>query len=286
MNELENETSLNPAPTRRQLLKAAAGGITFLALAPIGRGLFAATLPALRSDAALPLFTALPYIQHGGGDGKLANGRESIVIAWQTNGVPARYAVEYSKDRPLDRTAEIKQKTRWSGDKADGEQRINFAATLTGLDLNTRYNYRIRLNDQTLLEGYFTTRKPRGVKTRFVTFGDNSFGEVSDRAIAYQTYKARPDFVMNTGDNVYENGLDNEYARYFFPVYNADVPGPRVGAPLLRSVPFYTVIANLEVRRLSSPCLQRRRRPLRRAAYARPLPSLREAGRRRRAARS
>ena len=247
MNELENETSLDSALTRRQLLKAAAGGITFLALAPVGKGLFAATLPALAAEPALPLFIALPYIQPGGGNGKLVQGQESLVVAWQTNGVPAKYVVEYGKEQPLDRTAEIKQKTRWSGDKADGEQRLNFAATLSGLDLNTRYHYRVRLNGRPLLEGYFTTRKPRGVKTRFVSFGDNSFGEVSDRAIAYQAYKARPDFVMNTGDNVYENGLDNEYARYFFPVYNAEAPGPRTGAPLLRSVPFYTVIANHDV---------------------------------------
>jgi Carboxypeptidase regulatory-like domain/TonB-dependent Receptor Plug Domain/Calcineurin-like phosphoesterase len=35
--------------------------------------------------------------------------------------------------------------------------------------------------------------------------------------------------------------------RYLFPVYNADVAGVRLGAPLLRSVPFYTVIANHDV---------------------------------------
>ena len=52
---------------------------------------------------------------------------------------------------------------------------------------------------------------------------------------------------MNTGDNVYEGGLDTEYAKYFFPIYNADVGGPRTGAPLLRSVPFYTVLGNHDV---------------------------------------
>jgi hypothetical protein len=82
---------------------------------------------------------------------------------------------------------------------------------------------------------------------RFVAFGDNSYGEVGQRAVAYWAYRARPDFVMNTGDNVYEGGLDNEYQRYFFPVYNADVASPGVGAPLLRSVPFYTVMANHDV---------------------------------------
>ncbi|CAN5488847.1 hypothetical protein BH11ARM2_BH11ARM2_08190 [soil metagenome] len=53
-----------------------------------------------------------------------------------------------------------------------------------------------------------------------------------------------PDFVMNTGDTVYDNGRDSEFGRYFFPVYNADEPGPRLGAPLLRAVPFYSVLAN------------------------------------------
>jgi hypothetical protein len=103
------------------------------------------------------------------------------------------------------------------------------------------------MNGETLLEGYFTTRKPRGQKTRFVAFGDNSCGEVSDHAIAYHAYSAHPDFVMNTGDNVYSSGLDSEYARYFFPVYNAEPMGPQTGAPLLRSVPYYSVIANHDV---------------------------------------
>jgi predicted MPP superfamily phosphohydrolase len=105
----------------------------------------------------------------------------------------------------------------------------------------------VRGNGQTLAEEYFTTRQPRGQRIRFVAFGDNSFGDISDRAIAYHAYQQHPDFVMNCGDNVYESGLDSEYQRFFFPVYNADVAGIRVGAPLLRSVPFYTVIANHDV---------------------------------------
>ena len=52
---------------------------------------------------------------------------------------------------------------------------------------------------------------------------------------------------MNTGDKVYKGGLDNEYIRYFFPVYNAQIPDPQIGAPLLRSIPFYCVIANHDV---------------------------------------
>ena len=124
---------------------------------------------------------------------------------------------------------------------------MNWTTTIDGLGLGEKHFYRVRGNGVTLAEGYFTTRQPRGRRIRFVSFGDNSYGDISDRAIAYQTYRQHPDFVMNCGDNVYESGTEDEYQRYFFPVYNADVAGLRIGAPLLRSVPFYTVIANHDV---------------------------------------
>lgn len=239
--------------TRRSLLQAA-GGLTFMALTPTDSGLYAATLsgrhqqtPAKSGTPAQPLFTALPYIQPGVTNSKLIDGKEAPVIAWQTNGVHADYLVEYGAAQSLDRKATVSRVERISNEAKVGNQVFNHAATLTDLKLNTRYHYRVRMNDATLLEGYLTTRKPRGVKSRFVAFGDNSYGDISDRAIAYQAYRARPDFVMNTGDNVYEGGLDNEYSRYFFPVYNAETAGQRLGAPLLRAVPFYSVIANHDV---------------------------------------
>jgi hypothetical protein len=230
------------AITRRQLLQAA-GGITFSALLWSKRGAFAQNGPPGIAPP-LPVFTALPYLQPGTVSSKLIEGQESLVVAWQTNGVRAAYDLEYGPATDLGRTAEIDRKERLNADWEDGERRFNHVATLSELHLNKRYHYRVRMNGENLMEGYFTTRKPRGVKTRFVAFGDNSCGSISDHAIAYYTYRARPDFVMNTGDNVYNNGLDGEYERNFFPVYNADTAGPRQGAPLLRSIPFYSVIAN------------------------------------------
>lgn len=230
--------------SRRQFLRTA-GGATLLAVAPAMPGLAAPT-PLAKIDGSLPLFTALPYVQPGAGSA-LMSGREAMVIAWQTVAVPATFEVHYGPSTALGATATIDRSERWSGDLEDGESRYNYAATLTGLDLGRAYSYQVRCNGKTVAEGRVTTRKPRGQRTRFVAFGDNSYGDISDRAIAYQAYLARPDFVMNTGDNVYDGGLDNEYARYFFPVYNADVAAPRVGAPLLRTTPYYTVIANHDV---------------------------------------
>ncbi len=204
-----------------------------MALVPAEQGF---ALPG--TDPAQPLFTALPYLQPG------PHNDTSLVIAWQTDDKLASFSVTVEGlSEPLTPT----RTERLSGDGEDFEKRFNYAVAVPPLAPGKRFGYQVEMNGKRLAEGWFTTRKPRGTKTRFVAFGDNSYGDVSDRMIAYQAFKALPDFVMNTGDNVYEDGTDDEYARYFFPVYNAEKAGPRIGAPLLRSVPFYTVIANHDV---------------------------------------
>ena len=228
----------SPQISRRQFLRSA-GGVTFLALTPVGRGLFAAP------GAALPKFTALPYVQPGPSS-RLVDGQEAVVIAWQTEHLPCDFTLEFGPTAALGQKAAMTRTERWGG-PADGDRRFGYAAALTGLSLSRRYQYRLSGGGQTIAEGYFTTRKKRGEPLRFVAFGDNAYGDPGEKAVAYHAYQAHPDFIMNTGDNVYESGLDSEYAQYFFPIYNADKADPGVGAPLLRSVPFYTVLANHDV---------------------------------------
>ena len=229
--------------SRRDLLKAA-GGLTFLALVPASRGRF--VLEPSGCTRGQPVFTALPYVQPGN-NSRLLTDQEQSVLAWQTDQSPADFTVVYGRSRRYGHAARVSVARRWSGDGGDPEARLNYAAQFAGLALGARYYYRVGLGEQVVAEGFFTTRKPRGTPTRFVAFGDNSVGETSERAIACQAWRAGPDFVMNTGDNVYGSGLDHEYARNFFPVYNADRAAPQIGAPLLRSIPFYTVIANHDV---------------------------------------
>jgi len=229
--------------SRRDFLRSA-GGITLLALNRIDDGLFAAPTPP--GGPRLPLFTVVPYIQPGPRS-RLTDGDESMVVAWQTLEGAGDFSVDFGSSERFGRSARCERAARASGHSGDGERRINWTAAIDGLPLAQKTFYRVRGNGVTLAEGYFTTRQPRGRRIRFVSFGDNSYGDLSDRAIAFHTYRQHPDFVMNCGDNVYESGTDDEYQRYFFPVYNADAAGQRLGAPLLRSVPFYTVIANHDV---------------------------------------
>ena len=234
---------MSSSVSRREFLRSA-GGVTFLALTPVGSNVFAA--PAADPSARLPLFTVLPYIQPGS-QSVLEAGQESMIVAWQTLPKAADFAVDFGPTKSYGGSAVIGHVPRLSGRNDEVEGRFNWTAAIGGLQLGHKYFYRVRGNGQTLAEGYFTTRQPRGGKIRFVSFGDNSYGDVSDRAIAYYAYKQNPDFVMNCGDNVYESGRDHEYQRYFFPVYNANTAGPGEGAPLLRSVPFYGIVGNHEV---------------------------------------
>ncbi len=224
--------------TRRRFLQAA-GGITFLALSPIGCSSFAAP----GNKAGWPLFTALPYVQPGAGS-QLVNGAESLIIAWQTEDKAANFRCEYGATERYGQRATIEQSKVWAGDTG----RLHYAARPDKLKLGTRYYYRVWCNGEVLFAGYFTTRQPRGARIRFAAFGDNAYGGDADRAIAFRAYQQNPDFVMNTGDNVYNSGLNSEYEDHWFPIYNHDQASLETGAPLLRSVPFYTVLANHDVR--------------------------------------
>src|SRR5687767_1883915 len=223
--------------TRREMFLAA-GGVTFLGLVA-ARGGF-------RLTADIPprklLYTALPYIQPGPAS-KLEDGKETMAVCWQTEDKPANFTVEFGIGGKLDQRATIERTKPYAGSRSP----INYVAMATHLKLGTKYDYRVKQEDALVAEGYFTTRKPRGTPTRFVSFGDNSYGDPGQRAIAFHAYKALPDFVMNTGDNVYGSGLNSEYVKHFYPIYNCDAASEASGAPLLRSVPFYTVIANHDV---------------------------------------
>ncbi len=217
--------------SRRRLLQAA-GGLSLVGLTPVKNGWAAGDAPVL--------FTALPYLQPGPNGAKVIDAQEQMVVAWQTDNRPASFVVEALGKIYVPSRAERLHDN-------DGEISFNYAATLTELPAGKSVRYRVKMNGKPIAEGRFTTRKPAGKPVRFLAFGDNSYGDISDRMIAYRAWQARPDFVMNTGDNVYESGASCEYAQHFFPVYNAPLAGERIGAPLLASVPFYTVIANHDV---------------------------------------
>ena len=144
----------------------------------------------------------------------------------------------------------------------------NYVAVLRGLRYDTEYKYRV--TGPGMPSGGFTasfhTRK-RGPVFSFIVEGDEGFFPTvpnSDPAtivdyearIAHLIYntadldvrhlpsRPSPDFIINTGDNVYNEGVEDNYRDFFFPVYNSDRDSNETGAPILRSKLFVPVAGN------------------------------------------
>ena len=103
------------ALTRRQLLQAS-GGFTLLAILPDGTVQAAPHTPA----APQPVFKALPYLQPGPNGSRLRDGNESIVLAWETTRVLARFEVECGRDGQWNAPPLTARTERYNADGEDG----------------------------------------------------------------------------------------------------------------------------------------------------------------------
>jgi uncharacterized repeat protein (TIGR01451 family) len=144
----------------------------------------------------------------------------------------------------------------------------NYTAVLHDLRFDTEYQYRV--TGPGLPHGGFAslfhTRK-RGPVYSFAVEGDEGFFPVDPNAnparvvdyearIAHLIYNAAkiplanqpsrpdPDFILNTGDNVYNEGSEDSYRDFFFPVFNSDEDSNDTGAPIIRSKLFFPVDGN------------------------------------------
>ena len=144
----------------------------------------------------------------------------------------------------------------------------NYTAVLSGLKYDTEYQYRV--TGPGMPAGGFTasfhtrTRRP---EFSFIVVGDEGFFPVvpnSNPAIVVD-YEARiahlinnvanlsvpgaprlptANLILDTGDNVYNVGSEDNYRDFFFPVYNSDTDSNETGAPILRSRLFLPVDGN------------------------------------------
>jgi uncharacterized repeat protein (TIGR01451 family) len=144
----------------------------------------------------------------------------------------------------------------------------NYTAALRDLRYDTTYHYRV--TGPGMPNGGFSssfhTRK-RGPVYSFAVEGDEGFFPANPNAnparvvdyearIVHLIYNAAniplpnqparpdPDFILNTGDNVYTVGSEDNYRDFFFNVFNNDQDSNETGAPLIRSKLFFPVDGN------------------------------------------
>ncbi len=109
------------------------------------------------------------------------------------------------------------------------------------------FDYRLSKADKPVFAARTRARKTAKESQRFVLFGDCAQGTPGQKKIAAQAYEAKPDYIFITGDIVYGKGLASEYAKNYWPVYNAEEATAK-GVPLLSSTLTVAAPGNHDIR--------------------------------------
>jgi uncharacterized repeat protein (TIGR01451 family) len=223
--------------------------------------------------------TYAPYIQLG--DNGPLGATDQVVVAWQTDEFTpsaSSFSVEFGLTASYGKTAAINGRVVDNYLAVDPSlprspttygAHSDYVAVLSGLSFDTTYFYRV--NGPGLAPGGFAasfhTRKTTPVFS-FAVEGDEGYFPVNpnvtgpnnlvnyEARIAHLIYNAaniplpgsasRPpaEFVLNTGDNVYNVGSEGTYRDFFFPVFNNEKDSNETGAPLLRSSLYFITVGN------------------------------------------
>jgi len=113
---------------------------------------------------------------------------------------------------------------------------------LLRLDAGQKYYYRIRTETETLFEGaeyHFITVPDKSTHTmRFLVWGDSGKGDAAQYSLVPPMVAADADFMLHTGDVIYEDGEAQNFGPRYFTPY----------APFLRNTPVYLALGNHDIR--------------------------------------
>jgi hypothetical protein len=176
-------------------------------------------VPASNASSPGARLTRAPYIQW--------TTTTSAHIVWDTY-VAASSEVEYSVATPPGQTYNVV--------KTDKVTR--HIVKLSHLQPGVLYRYRVGSNRRALASGQFRTAKSAGQPFSFVVWGDSGMASRGQVSLSRQIEKARPDFLLHTGDLIYPSGAARDYNPKFFDIYRTT----------LARVPFYGSLGNHDVR--------------------------------------
>jgi len=229
-------------------------------------------LAVLTSFASAQEILVKPYVQPG--DTSSADKTDSKRLCWLTDQTPGEFVVEYEFsgaktftvqperisldfDKLIDPKKAVPKETNNPADPlekvgslpSEKEQHFyRYIATLPRLPLNTSVNYRVKLAGKVVREASFRTVASREQPIRFAVVGDLANGKEPQKAVAYRLGEEKPEFLLALGDIVYPSGRVNQYSQFYWNTYNnVETPDPKIGAPLMASVPFYAIIGNHDV---------------------------------------
>jgi hypothetical protein len=235
-----------------------------------------AVLPSLALGQTV---VVMPYVQPGAA--RPGSDKDSKVLHWFTEQKPADYTVEYrvpggkwlaakAARIALD-FAELKVPEKADKEEADKDKEkadpdrkkepkvpqppekeqhfYKYTAALSDLPLSTEITYRVKQGDRLIREVAFRTRAGLDQSVRCVLIGDMAQGRPYQHGVAYSIAQQKPDFLVALGDMVYPSGRILQYMHFYWETYNNTAKAdPKIGAPLMASVPIYPVLGNHDVK--------------------------------------
>src|SRR5262249_31374791 len=247
----------------------------------------AVILACLLVIANIPLsaqtVTYLPYIQPG--DNGPFGLKDQMVVTWQTDEsvpVTSAYSVQFGTSLVSLAPAIVNGRVVDNYLSADSQfsalslplkygAHSNYTAVLTNLEYNTTYLYKVS-GPGMPAAGFvssFHTRKSGGHFT-FQVQGDegyypnipgtnpplvanyearilNTMFNAANLSLPGQPKLPAPDLALNTGDNIYITGADDNYRDVWMPDWTSNTASNERGAPYIRSIPLYIVDGNHDV---------------------------------------
>ena len=156
-------------------------------------------------------------------NGYAGSERDRFALVWQTTGSLStdRFLVEY---RPVGSNTWIAAPTPSTIDTGVGS-RVNHTVTITGVDYDAAYEYRVRhFQGNQLIATHqedFRTRLAAGDSSgfTFAAYGDSAGPGREEGFLSVQNRVSLedPDFVLLLGDNAYDRGTHGEYDYRFVP---------------------------------------------------------------------
>jgi acid phosphatase type 7 len=184
-------------------------------------------------------FLVKPYLQVGY-DGK----PNTLELLWHSSDTSSKWVVEISNNGttwiPSNITATQKIKVK-------GTSPFNvYHAYLDKLIAGEIFKYRVIQNKNIVFNAEGNAPKSKTQPYSFIAIGDIGAEKQDQKKLANIAYNLQPDFVAVPGDIVYDEGLISEYAKKFWPIYNADTANDN-GAPIMRKIPFIAAVGNHDV---------------------------------------
>ena len=183
-------------------------------------------------------FLVKPYLQVG-----YQGNVHQLVLLWHTTDTTSKWEVEFT----------VKNTWIKSNDYSSNKvhvQNLNpfvvYHAIMNGLDAGENFKYRVFQDQKIVFESAAIAPKSATQEYSFVAIGDIGAEKTDQKKLAALAYGLSPDFVAVPGDIVYDDGLISEYAKKFWPIYNADTVSSS-GAPLMRKIPFIAAVGNHDV---------------------------------------